>query len=104
MSISRGGSFAARPVASKEQLRQSVRDCSSRVEFALPAVISSSFRRLGKFEAIAMRRGQPAEDASEMGQATSHSVLGVVARQPRVGALSPLEDDIGGDPHALMLL
>ena len=70
---SKDWSFAA---FSKDQLCQLVGYFTLRDEFTLLAVTGWIFLLFIKSEADQMRRKIPAENMSEMGRASSHSVLG----------------------------
>ena len=71
-------SFVARPAVSTDQLRQPVKTFSLQDEFTLLAAICWIFLLRIKAEAIPMRRMTPTENMSEIGQADSHPVLGMV--------------------------
>ena len=71
-------SFAARPAAPRDQLRQVDRTFSLQDECAFLAVIGWICLLRIKSEAIPMIRRIPAGNMSEYGQASSHSVLGRV--------------------------
>ena len=71
-------SVVARPAVSTDQLCQPVKTFSLQDEFTLLAAICWIFLLRIKAEAIPMRRMTPTENMSEIGQADSHPVLGMV--------------------------
>ena len=111
---------AARPAVSQDTLRQPVGILSLRDEFTLLAVIGwiSLLRR--KSEAVPMMRKDPTENMSEIGQASSHSFLGMVGgtlalklrRRKHMASGAFLRrssccgarDPVGGDFHVPQLL
>ena len=79
LSESKDGSFAARPAVSRGHILLSVRAFSVGDEFSLLAFTSwISFLR-AQSELIPARTREPAGNMSEMGQANSHFVLGLLA-------------------------
>ena len=81
LSQARECSFAARPAVSRGQLCRLVRTFSLQDEFTLLAAIGWIFLLRIKSESIPMGRRTPTENMSESGQASSHSVLGMVGRR-----------------------
>ena len=75
---SEGRPFAARPAVSKAQPCQLVRAFFLRDGSTLLVVASWIILLRAESETIPMRKREPAENMSEMGQARSHSLLGVV--------------------------
>ena len=70
--------FVARPAVSRDQLRQLVKTFSLHDEFILLAVMGWISLLRTKSEAIPTRRRTPTENMSGFGQASSHSVLGII--------------------------
>ena len=71
-------SSAARPAIYKDQLCQFVDTFPFRDEFALPPGLGWISLPPVKSEVVPMRRKWPSGNTSEMGQASAHSVLGMV--------------------------
>ena len=73
--------FAVSPAVPRNQLCQPARSFSLRGEFTPPAVLSRIFPLRVSSNAIPMMREIPPANMSEVGRATSHSVLGMVGRR-----------------------